>query len=94
MPELTPIAGTDERLERALAAGVPCVYINGFNTVVTNSDIVLVGERTGQPAVVLNLSYTMAKTLALALTNAVSVIEEKAGREIMTTIDLDRFLGV
>lgn len=94
MPDLTPLTGPDERLERAIAAGVPWVYFNGFNLVVTNSDIVVVGERTGQPAVVLNLSYTMAKTLAVALNGAVSAIEERAGREIMTTGDLERFMNV
>lgn len=80
----------DERISRALASDVPQVYFNGFVTQIGTGDIVVIAERNGAPVATFNVSYTVAKTLALSLGGAVAQIEERAKREILTTSDIQK----
>jgi hypothetical protein len=88
--EPTSISEADERFARAKQAGVVELYANGFVTGLGMGDVYVVLERNGNPAAILNMSYTVAKTLAAAIGNAIAQLEEKSGREMLTTNDLVR----
>src|SRR3954462_5432662 len=88
MPESQPV-NPSQRYERARADGVPQLYANGFANTLGVGDVVLVLERNDQPIAILNLSYTVAKTLSLSLSRIVTLLEERSNREIMTTHDIE-----
>jgi len=88
MPESQPV-NPSQRYERARADGVPQLYANGFANTLGVGDVVLVLERNDQPVAILNLSYTVAKTLSLSLSRIVALLEERSNREIMTTHDIE-----
>ena len=83
----------EDRVTNAISAGVPWLYFNGFQIGLSGGDVLVVAERNAQPVAMFNVSYTVAKTLALALSSVIRTLEEKAGREIMTTHDVDSFMG-
>lgn len=63
----------------------PAFYVNSFVNLIGSSDICTVFERNGSPALVLNMSFTTAKSYAILLGQLVARLEEKTGRDIMTT---------
>jgi hypothetical protein len=71
---------------------LPKMYCNGFTVAIGNADILLVLQNNQQPVAVLNMSFTIAKTLVQKLNGLVGMIETKSGNTIMTTDDLSRFL--
>jgi hypothetical protein len=60
------------------------VYFNGFAVGVGMGDIPITLTRNGVSILTLNCSYTVAKTLANALTECISSLERAASHEIMT----------
>lgn len=60
------------------------IYANGFYTAVSPVDIVIGLTRNGQNTAVLNLSFSLAKTLAFSLLEVVENFEEKLGIEFPT----------
>lgn len=66
---------------------VPKIYANGFATGVGNGDTLIVLQQNSRPVAVLNLSFTVAKTLALKLGNVIKGVEDKANTVILTTDD-------
>jgi hypothetical protein len=78
-----------DRIERAKASGAPKVYFNGFQTALTNSDVLITAECNNEPVAILNLSFTTAKTLAKALHDTILMLEEKSGRDMLTTHDFE-----
>lgn len=89
MPEFTA-QSADEAVERAKKAGAQNLYFNGFTTGLTNGDVYVVALIHNEPVAVLDMSYTVAKTLAVSLSQIIAAIEERAGRDIMTTKDIER----
>ncbi|MBF0459408.1 MAG: hypothetical protein HQK99_16075 [Nitrospirae bacterium] len=77
-------------LEKNELRVLPQVYFN--NTVVTlsASDFYIRLERNGAPVVILNASYTAAKTLSLQISELVKDLEEKAKIEIITMEDVKK----
>ncbi len=67
----------------------PRLYANGFSLGTGNADLVTVLQLNGVPIAVLNMSYTLAKTLGESLLVAVKELEDKTGNEIMTTKFVD-----
>ncbi|MDX8356812.1 hypothetical protein [Sphingopyxis terrae] len=65
------------------------VYFNGFQIALTNADISGVLLLNGQPQVILNMSFTTAKSLSQALAHVVSELEQVTQRPIMVTKDVD-----
>lgn len=49
-------------------------------------------ERNGHPVAVLNVSYTVAKTLSMLLGDAIARLEKVSGHPIMTTTEIEQFL--
>ena len=92
MTDSAPKQVVEDRIARAKAADVPKLYLNGFQTGLTNADVVLVGECNGEPVALLNMSFTTAKTLAIALSNTISMLESKSDREMLTTHDFDAMM--
>lgn len=75
-----------EKLETAVASkDIPHIYANGFVNALSNADIIVVLERQKSPVAVLNLSYTMAKSLAQKLSEIIKSFEKATGQTIMTT---------
>jgi hypothetical protein len=60
------------------------LYFNGFAIAVGTGDIVCTVLRNGTPVLTLNASYTVTKTLAEGLADAIHKLEEKTGQKIMT----------
>lgn len=71
---------------------IPQIYFNGFAMSVSTGDIILLAQRNGESAYIINLSYTVAKTLAERLTNIVAVLEKGAGQPILTTDQVKKCL--
>ena len=63
--------------------------MNGFINTLGTGDITTILERNGEPVAVLNMSYTIAKTLATSLGEVVARLEELSGREMLTTKQLE-----
>ena len=80
---------TDAALKAALQdAGIPKVYANGFALGLGNADVFIVFQRFGpNPVAVVNLSYTLAKTLAQRLGWVVSEFERVIGEQNILTTD-------
>jgi hypothetical protein len=90
----TPSEVNQERLVKAAQSDAPKIYANGFALGMSYSDITVVLEANSQTAGVLNLSFTCAKTLAQKLAGIISQLEEKSGRQIMTTDDIEKMFAV
>jgi|GEM_PF-1704831 hypothetical protein len=71
---------------------IPKLYANGFVTAVGQGDLLLVFQQNGLPLVTLNLSFTLAKTLALKLGQAINNLENQTGNTIMTSDDINSAL--
>jgi hypothetical protein len=72
---------------------IPHLYANGFITALGNGDVVLLLQRNATPVAVINLSYTVAKTLAQKLGRIIESFEENADHTIMTTEVVDKALA-
>jgi len=64
---------------------LPSIYFNSFITSISLGDVVLVLRRSNRTVAVLNASYTVAKTLAERLGEAIAQLESTIGSTIMTT---------
>jgi hypothetical protein len=69
------------------------IYANGFSTAIGNGDCTVVLMQNGHPVGLLNLSYTVAKTLSISLGDAISKVEELTGNSIMTTWDIEESIS-
>lgn len=81
-----------DRFDRALESDVPRIYFNGFVNGFSSGDIVCLMERNGQPVGIMNMSYTVAKTLSASLAQLVGSLEEASNQPIMTTHEVAKLL--
>ena len=72
---------------------IPKIYANGFVTGIGNGDSFIMLQLNANPVAVLNLSFTVAKTLALKLGNLIKNVEDKANTVILTTENLSEILA-
>lgn len=77
-----------ERLEAGLEAEIPHLYFNGFVNSSGSGDVVTILEQNGKPVATLNMSFTVAKTLAIKLRDTIARLEQQMDREILTTDDV------
>ena len=84
---------TYERVKRAHKADVPRIYFNGFINGLGTGDVVCVLERNGQPTGIINMSYTLAKTLSVSLAQLIATLEENSGQPILTTHEVAKYLA-
>jgi hypothetical protein len=64
---------------------IPEIYFNSFSTHLGNGDILIILERNGIPIFKINSSYTMAKTLAIKISETISLLESKIDSKIFTS---------
>ena len=81
---------TQEEIERLFQTAVqnvqvPKIYANGFANAVGQGDTITVLQQNGVPVAVLNLSFTVAKTLAEKLGEVIMKLEKDTDNTIMTT---------
>ena len=81
-----------ERVGHALESDIPRIYFNGFVGAFSAGDIMFVLERNGQQVGIMNMSYTVAKTLSSALSQLVDQLEQTSGQPIMTTQEVGKLL--
>jgi len=84
----------NKRLNEALKdPQVQRIYANGFINALGIGDVMILLQNSKKPIAVLNLSYTVAKTLAVKLGALISQLEDSTGNTIMTTDDIDRSMS-
>lgn len=67
---------------------IPKIYANGFLSGISQGDITIMFQLNGKPVSILNLSYTVAKTLSAKLGGMIEIIESQMGNTIMVMDDL------
>ncbi len=76
----------EDRINKALGASeVPKLYVNGFIIFLGQADVGLILQTNAQETAVVNMSFTLAKTLVEKLGDTMRDFEEKTGTIIMTT---------
>ena len=64
-------------VQQALRSPLPRLYINSFINVLTDADVMLVLQSNQQNIAVMNMNYTVAKSLANALAQAIDGYEKR-----------------
>jgi hypothetical protein len=82
----------DKRFAAARSSDVPAIYFNGFVTRLSTGDIAVALEQNGRPACMLNMSYTVAKTLSVSLSQAIARLEELSGRDMLTSTEIEKMV--
>lgn len=80
----------EEQTSLTVDVNVPRIYANGLGFGTTNADVVLVLQTNNVPVAIVNLSYTLAKTLTQKMGEMISDLEERTGHDIMTTDFIDQ----
>jgi hypothetical protein len=82
-----------EMLTRALQdPSIPEIHFNGFVNGVGPGDVVILLLRYGRPVAKLAASFTVAKTLAELMAQAIVNLEHSTGNTIMTSQDIEKAL--
>ncbi len=98
MTEAIKKAEAIKKLEKELKSAlkdpeIQKIYANGFSNAMGIGDIMILLKNSGKPIAVLNLSYTVAKTLSMKLGALISQLEDATGNAIMTTDDIKKSLS-
>lgn len=80
-------------VNEAVSSNCSKFYANGFVVMLGMGDVVIAFQQNGQPCSVLNLSYTVAKTLSIKLDEVIKNLENKTSQNIMTTDDIFKSLN-
>ena len=78
----------DVVIEALDSEAIPKLYANGFISFASNADIGVVLQLHGRPVALLNMSYTLAKTLSRRLAGIIEEIESDTERNFLTTDDV------
>jgi len=73
--------------------GTPNIYFNEFTLGVSKNDMFLLVRRNGKEEAVLNMSHVTAKSLAMALADAIRDFEDKTSQVIMNGEDIEKALS-
>lgn len=68
------------------------LYANGFACALGVGDVVVLLKNGNQPILSLNMSFTIAKTLAIKLQDLIGFLEAKSGQTIMTSDDVTKLV--
>jgi len=74
----------DKEIKTAMEADIPHIYSNGFSLILGMGDVAILFKQMGNDVAILNLSYTLAKTLSEKLGGAIKMLESKTKQNIMT----------
>ena len=75
--------------EAAVDPTVTKVYGNGFAIGMSNADVQILLKLNGQSVALVNLSYTLAKTLSVRLGGLIADWESKTGHQLVMTDSVD-----
>jgi len=81
------------RIDLASGPDVPKLYMNGFLATMTGGDVACVLECNGKPVAMLNMSFTIAKSLSLSLGTVIANLESRSDRVILTANELEKLLA-
>ncbi len=81
---------TKEVDEALKSSEIPKIYANGFINTIGIGDVAILLKNGGVPVAVLNVSYTVAKTLAVKLGALISALEDRTGNTIMVTEEISK----
>lgn len=88
-----PVKGTPPDIEESLKDdSIPKIYMNNFQIAVGTGDVVILAQNGPKRVGVVNLSYTIAKTLSIKLQGLIRHLEKQTGNTIMTTDDINKAL--
>ena len=94
MEKKIEVEGLKEEVQKALSnPETSKIYANGFVNALGAGDIVVILKNADTPVAILNLSYTVAKTLAVKLGSVISELEKKTGNMIMTTDQINKAMS-
>ncbi len=84
---------SEEQIQQNLVSAIndpniPKFYMNGFNVGQSLSDIFVAMNLTGSVVGIINMSFTTAKTLMVALQEAIVKFEQQTGQELLTMHDV------
>ena len=68
---------------------VPQFYVNNLQSGYNNTDFLLLLESNGKPSAIVNLSYTLAKTLVETIGGNIAELEAKLGHPIHSMGEMD-----
>jgi hypothetical protein len=68
------------------------MYANGFQIIMSNSDISILLIQNNVPVAVVNVSYTVAKTLSVKVAELIGKLEKRSKQSIMTTDEIHKHL--
>lgn len=78
-------------LDKAIAnPDVPKIYANGFVNAIGTGDVAILFKNGNSPAAVVNLSYTVAKSLAAKIGYLIAQLEEGTGNTIMISDEINK----
>jgi hypothetical protein len=81
----------NERFIAALSSdAIQSIYVNGFVVGQGNGDITVVLERHGRPLAAVSMSFTIAKTMAIAIGQTIANLEAKSGRQMLTADEIEK----
>jgi hypothetical protein len=66
------------------------LYANGFMLGLSNADAYILLQQFGKPTAIINMSYTLAKTLSLRLGRLVAEWETRTGQQLVTTEKIEQ----
>ena len=80
--------------EAVSSPDVPKSYANGFAIGMSNADAHILFQLNGKPVVMMNMSYTLTKTLHQKLENMIKQFETGAKRPMLTTTQVDEIFRI
>ncbi len=72
---------------------ITSIYFNEFAIGISKNDIFILARRNGKAEAILNASHITAKSLAIALNEAIADFEEKTNQKIMISGEVENLLG-
>ncbi|MBF0458673.1 MAG: hypothetical protein HQK99_12360 [Nitrospirae bacterium] len=85
---------TDIYKKASESGDIPKIYFNNPVGFVNAGDISILLLMNNSPVAVMNMSFTVAKTLAAHLGSIIAKVEEKTGNKVMTIDDIGKALGM
>ncbi|WP_420265310.1 hypothetical protein [Candidatus Magnetominusculus dajiuhuensis] len=73
---------------------IPKIYFNGATLFLNPGDSSMLLSVNESPVAVINMSFTVAKSVAALLGSMIADVEEKTGNKIMLTEDIRTVLGM
>ncbi len=72
---------------------IDSIYFNEFALGVSKNDIFILLRRNGKEEAILNASHITAKTLAIALNEAIASYEKETNQKIIVSEDTEQKIG-